>query len=268
MTRTKLKVNNKVLKNGVHYLTSDYKSRNSSRKTHSGIDMIGKKYAADYIVSIADGVVSKTGYSSLGSGYYVYILHGDYMSIYCHMKKGSIQVKKGQKIIKGTVLGYMGKTGNATGVHLHFGIKYNNQFIDPLPFLEGEAFKKSNIKYVYNCTSLNVRNGRGTKNKILNDLPVGTEVEIIDVKNNWAKISNNSYVSNNYLTTAKPSKKYKSKKVTANSLNVRYGAGTKYKKWSERSPLPKNTVVAIVKDGNWVKISHKQNRWISSNFAK
>ena len=51
--RKKIAVKNPVLKNGVHYMTSDYKTRNSGRDSHSGIDMIGKNYAADYIISRA-----------------------------------------------------------------------------------------------------------------------------------------------------------------------------------------------------------------------
>lgn len=267
VTRTKLKVKNSVLKKGVHYLTSDYKTRNSNRKTHSGIDMIGDKYAADYIVSIQDGVVSKTGYSKTGSGYYVYVTHGNYLSLYCHMKKDSIVVKKGQKVKKGTVLGYMGKTGNATGVHLHFAIKYNNNYFDSLPYLEGKDFVESDVKYVYNCTELNIRKGRGTKYQVLNSLPAGSQVKVLDLKSGWAKISDNSYVSSNYLTSIKPKTIYSTKKVTAEALNVRYGAGTKYKKWTTSSPLPKNTVVAIVKTGKWIKISKNKKRWVSANYV-
>lgn len=100
MSIIKLDVKNPVLKNKIHYMTSDYKSRNESRKTHSGIDMIGKEYASDYIISIADGIVNTVGYSSTGGGYFVEIKHGDYISLYAHMNKGSISVKKA-KIKKG-----------------------------------------------------------------------------------------------------------------------------------------------------------------------
>lgn len=201
--RKKIAVKNPVLKNGVHYMTSDYKTRNSGRNSHSGIDMIGKNYAADYIISIDDGVVKSTGYSKKGSGYYVYVSHGDYLVIYAHMKKGSIVVKKGQRIKKGQVIGYMGTTGNSTGVHLHISIKHNNVLVDPLPFLQGKSFD-DNIRYVFNC----------------------------------------------------------------DNLNVRYGPGTNYNLWSEKSPLPRKTVVAIVKKDKWIKISEIKNRWVSSNFIK
>lgn len=265
--RKKIAVKNPVLKNGVHYMTSDYKTRNSGRNSHSGIDMIGKNYAADYIISIDDGVVKSTGYSKNGSGYYVYVSHGDYLVIYAHMKKGSIVVKKGQRIKKGQVIGYMGTTGNSTGVHLHISIKHNNVLVDPLPFLQGKSFD-DNIRYVYNCDNLNVRSGPSVKYKLLNDLPKNTKVKVLSLKNGWAKISENSYVANNYLTSSRPPFVYESGNVNADNLNVRYGPGTNYNLWSEKSPLPRKTVVAIVKKDKWIKISEIKNRWVSSNFIK
>lgn len=139
MAYTKLEVKNPVLKNGVHYMTSDYKSRNKKRPTHNGIDMIGKFYAKDYIIAIESGTVSSTGYDS-GAGYYVNITHANgLVSKYFHMTKGTIVVKKGDTVKKGQTLGYMGSTGNSTGAHLHFGIKKGSNYIDPLPYLKGDA---------------------------------------------------------------------------------------------------------------------------------
>ena len=49
--KKKLEVKNNVLKGGIHYLTSDYKTRNSNRSTHNGIDLIGEN-GIDEIVAI------------------------------------------------------------------------------------------------------------------------------------------------------------------------------------------------------------------------
>lgn len=263
--RKKIDVINPVLKNKIHYMTSDYKTRNESRNTHSGIDLIGKNYSSDYIIAIEDGIVSEVGYSLTGSGYYVKIKHDQYESWYCHMKKNSIIVKKNQTIKKGDTIGYMGKTGNSTGVHLHFSIKYNNKFIDPLPFLNGtKSF--NNYYYVYNCDNLNIRTGPSTKYKIINTIPIHTRVSILETKGDFVKLSNNSYVSKNYLTKTKPSKYYESKIVNTTNLNVRTGPSTKYKKTTKYSPLPKYTIVSIVKSGSWCKISLHENRYVSSNY--
>ncbi len=126
-----------VLKKGKHYLTSDYKTR-GTRSTHNGMDMIGENHSIDNVIAIADGKVITSKYSNT-AGYYVEIEHANkYISRYLHMKKGSLKVKKGDKVTKGTLLGTMGNTGNSTGAHLHFAV-YNDKhvFIDPLPYLLG-----------------------------------------------------------------------------------------------------------------------------------
>ena len=64
---TLLKVKNNVLKNGIHYVTSDYKTRNESRSTHNGMDLIGKN-GVDDIVAVERGTVSFTGYDASGGG--------------------------------------------------------------------------------------------------------------------------------------------------------------------------------------------------------
>lgn len=151
MGYTKLNVKCNVLKNGVHYLTSDYKSRNKSRPNHNGMDMIGKSYACDYIIAIDDGVVITSTYDS-SAGYFVVVKHNNGgLSRYLHMKKGTLKVSKGDKVKKGDVLGYMGNTGNSNGAHLHFDVKINGSFVDPKPYLMGE--KVFNAKVETNTTT-------------------------------------------------------------------------------------------------------------------
>lgn len=59
----RLEIKNKVLKDGVHYVTSDYKTRNQGRADHNGIDLIGNNKFADYIVAIEDGQVNSLYYN-------------------------------------------------------------------------------------------------------------------------------------------------------------------------------------------------------------
>jgi len=146
----------------VHYLTSDYKTRNFDRGSHNGIDLIGKNMAADYIVTIEDGQVITSTYS-LTAGYFVEIKHSNnYISKYMHMTKGTLVVNKGDIVKKGDILGYMGATGNANGVHLHFAVydnKGNPQ--DPLLYLlntlnfNQDAYKEFIIN-VQNSLGVNV----------------------------------------------------------------------------------------------------------------
>lgn len=158
-------VKNDVLKNGVHLLTSDYKTRNKKRPNHNGMDMIGKKSSLDYIVSDDDGVVLNVSYDSI-SGYYVFIKHlSNLKSFYCHMKKGSIKVKKGQYVKKGDVIGYMGATGTVSGAHLHYGVRtVNNVHQDPLPYLQGTKTFTEYTKGTYEVLNPRyVRTGPGTE---------------------------------------------------------------------------------------------------------
>lgn len=150
MAYTKLSVKCPVLKQGVHYLTSDYKTRNKKRPTHGGMDMIGKDYACDYIIAIDGGKVVTSKYST-SAGYYVEIKHDNgAISRYLHMKKGSLTVKKGDTVAKGQTLGYMGNTGNSSGAHLHFGVKVNGNNVDPKPYLMGEkTFEAKKVDVIY-----------------------------------------------------------------------------------------------------------------------
>lgn len=123
---------------------------------HNGVDLWGGA-ATIYIEAFADGVVVHAGPSSKklangkvgGFGFHVIIRHKisgkDYTSVYAHMVEGSIQVKKGQKVTAGTVLGKMGATGDVTGKHLHFEIcsgkvyawsADGKGFVDPLVFIK------------------------------------------------------------------------------------------------------------------------------------
>lgn len=124
------------------------------KKHHNGVDLWG---AAEpiYIEAFYDGVVLYAGPSKTkkengepgGFGYYVTLLHKIdgvfYTSLYAHMQKGSLQVKKGQKVQAGTVLGKMGATGMVTGKHLHWEIwkgkthgwtNNGKGFLDPMKF--------------------------------------------------------------------------------------------------------------------------------------
>ena len=144
---TLLNVKNSVLKNKIHYVTSDYKTRNESRSTHNGMDLIGKN-GVDDIVAIASGTVSYIGYDASG-GYWVSITTNGIEHRYFHLQKGSIKVKKGDKVKKGEVIARMGATGNATGNNLHFAI-YKNGYVDPKPYLMNENpfhLEESNDNY-------------------------------------------------------------------------------------------------------------------------
>lgn len=134
-----------VLKNGYEYMTSKYGNRtytlNGKQVSdfHLGIDLISAKYGTDYIVAFADGKVTYAGYNG-SYGNVVYIDHGNgYQTRYAHQKY--LNVKVGDNVQKGDVLGYMGTTGNSTGNHVHFEIRLNGNTVDPYDYVfNGKQF--------------------------------------------------------------------------------------------------------------------------------
>lgn len=129
----------RVLKTGDNQVTQGY-----SVGKHDGIDIVKKTDQLDYIMAHSEGTVSyvQTGYGTLvGSsgnasyGNLVKIKHpnGQY-TLYAHLSK--VDVKVGDKVVKGQTIGYMGNTGNSYGAHLHFELR--NSFdirIDPTPYI-------------------------------------------------------------------------------------------------------------------------------------
>ena len=110
---------------------------------HKGIDITGETI----LYSICDGEVTYQGYDS-SWGYYVSVKPNGFdriRFILCHMVKGSIKVKKGDKVTRTTVLGTMGSTGNSTGVHVHVECRIDNVAVDPTPYLKIENKKAAGL---------------------------------------------------------------------------------------------------------------------------
>lgn len=95
-------------------------------KMHEGYDISGTGRGSP-IYATNNGVVVRAGYTGT-NGNYVYINHNNgYYSVYAHMD--SIRVTEGQIVEGGQVIGTMGDSGFATGVHLHFAIYYGYPFL-------------------------------------------------------------------------------------------------------------------------------------------
>lgn len=98
---------------------------------HLGIDLIGFTYNR----AAGDGTVIFAGLDS-GWGYVVRVSHpGGYTTVYAHNVAGSLTVARGDLVIAGQILGTMGRTGNVTGVHLHFETRISGVAIDPRTFM-------------------------------------------------------------------------------------------------------------------------------------
>jgi murein DD-endopeptidase MepM/ murein hydrolase activator NlpD len=117
----------------------------SAPEFHHGVDFNpGEGYP---IQSIADGVVTTVSNGNAGNysalGWYVtvsHVINGEKIeSTYAHMLSGSIQVKLGQKVRVGDILGQVGSTGASTGAHLHFQLVVDSVMVDPWPWLVANA---------------------------------------------------------------------------------------------------------------------------------
>jgi murein DD-endopeptidase MepM/ murein hydrolase activator NlpD len=99
---------------------------------HAGIDFRAPVGTA--IRSAGAGKVVSAGWNG-GYGRMVEIEHGDgYTTRYAHMSK--IEVKEGQMVDVGTIVGEAGSSGRSTGPHLHYEVRRNGAPVDPLRFLK------------------------------------------------------------------------------------------------------------------------------------
>ncbi|MUJ20486.1 peptidoglycan DD-metalloendopeptidase family protein [Aliivibrio fischeri] len=110
-------------------------------RNHKGLDFSAA--VGTPIFAPASGVVTFVRPSSkkVGAGNFLRLRHGfSFESSYSHLSK--FNVKSGQYVERGQLIAWSGNTGNTTGPHLHYEIKYNGKQIDPLPFVK----LKDNIK--------------------------------------------------------------------------------------------------------------------------
>lgn len=98
---------------------------------HQGVDLSAN--SGTPIVASRGGTVTTATYGN-SAGYYVTINHGDgFSSIYMHMS--NYIVSAGQTVSQGQTIGYVGKSGVASGYHLHFGIAYNGSYVNPCNYV-------------------------------------------------------------------------------------------------------------------------------------
>ncbi len=95
---------------------------------HLGIDIAGA--LGDGVFAADSGVIVFAGWANGGYGNMVMIDHGNgYQSLYAHLS--SVSSACGQSVGTGTYIGAVGSTGNSTGSHLHFEVRYMGGFISP-----------------------------------------------------------------------------------------------------------------------------------------
>ncbi len=118
------------------FVTKEFQTRDVRKKqeAHLGLDIAGP--ADTPILAAGDGIVVRTGEDTY-LGNYVEIQHGlHYLTVYGHCSR--VAVGKGDRIGTGQVVAYMGETGQASAVHLHFEVWRQGEAINPRDVLKGE----------------------------------------------------------------------------------------------------------------------------------
>jgi murein DD-endopeptidase MepM/ murein hydrolase activator NlpD len=111
-------------------------------RPHHGTDFGAKRGTP--LLAVNAGTVSFSGWMG-GYGNVVKIRHaGGYESLYAHQSRR--RVKRGQKVKKGQVIGYVGSTGRSTGPHLHFGLMKRGRWVNPMRVLRKKSIKTSVLK--------------------------------------------------------------------------------------------------------------------------
>ena len=120
------------------YISSGYKWRMHPilkiRKFHKGMDFTAPRGTPIY--ATGDGFVDVAKRSAT-FGKVVYIDHGfGYQTIYAHMSK--IATRRGRKVKRGDLIGYVGNTGRSVAPHLHYEVHKNGRAINPINFYYGD----------------------------------------------------------------------------------------------------------------------------------
>ena len=152
-----MKLAKRIFRDGEYYITSKFGKRdviNTSAGTtssfHSGVDY-GTNNQKWNQYALEDGKVISCGTDTAANGYAkcVWVEYPRLGIKLLHYHLDEIKVKKGQKVTFKTVLGTTGKSGKATGIHLHLGMKYlnNNEYVDPEKY---DYKRKDEVNVFYN----------------------------------------------------------------------------------------------------------------------
>ena len=100
---------------------------------HEGIDISSRRGTP--LVATADGTIVDTGKDTY-LGNFVEIRHGEkFSTLYGHLDRFAEDMKKGTKVKRGEVIGYMGRTGRTTGCHVHYEVRVHDKRVNPVNYI-------------------------------------------------------------------------------------------------------------------------------------
>lgn len=185
------------------------------KEHHNGVDLAPKvrNVEGDMLYAVQDGTVvlskAQGGTTSKGYGYYMVIEHMGFCTLYGHMKALGLAV--GTKVKAGQVVGYMGNTGQSTGVHVHFEIRegqfntfwksgdYNRYInsIDPYPIMENYIKTQKDLgdPVIFKPNSWLQKDGEAAIRR-LDLMTYGDGHDLLNSPDMWIKIINNPVYAN------------------------------------------------------------------------
>lgn len=116
-------------------VTSPYGTRvhpiSGTFRMHNGIDL---KAYYENVYAVMDGIVTETGWDPRGGGRFIKVKHYNrFETAYLHLSE--IYYKAGEFVKVGFVIAKSGNSGNSSGAHLHFAVRENGKYINPVRFL-------------------------------------------------------------------------------------------------------------------------------------
>jgi len=106
-----------------------------ARKMHRGMDFSAPRGTPIY--ATGNGVVVRADNRATGFGNHIVINHGyGYQTLYAHLSK--YNVKRGQHVKRGDLIGFVGSTGRSTGPHLHYEVHKNGRKVNPINYYYGD----------------------------------------------------------------------------------------------------------------------------------
>lgn len=128
-------------------ISSSYGSRinpiTGKRHVHTGIDLTCKR--GEEVLALADGVVETVRPGNRGYGNYLTLRHSfGFMSSYAHLQH--FKVKSGEFVSKGDVIAQCGNSGNSTGPHLHYEVRFLGRALNPQYLMD---WTPENFNYVF-----------------------------------------------------------------------------------------------------------------------
>lgn len=118
-------------------ITQAYGNKSSRyvRGYHTGIDIACAPGSP--IFAAHDGTITFKGFNGAYGNEIRISLNDKFVTSYHHLTGFRKGLQVGQNVSAGTIVGYMGSTGQSTGPHLHFEIRINGADTDPKPYLDG-----------------------------------------------------------------------------------------------------------------------------------